>query len=359
MHDEGNDFMKNLILLVSIFVLINLTACQELKNSDLPNHTANISSGIVSNTPDITSSNSNIIKKETPDATISSININKTVGLDDYIKTIKPKEYEVTQLLQSDIDNDKNIEIIVSFGIKGTGSEKFIKNFLLRKQENEYTTIGELKGNVASISDIKLIKLDSSNKMYIFGTQTNDAQGIGDIVYSLKGNEIIVVDKRFPATGKGVYTLTTDNNEIFRRVDYQNYNDIQKHKTSIFYTWDGNSFTKGQKEINYPYNEGNKFIYPKKLEDVIQCYLEATYLTAPAEIKELIIDDSVKSFNILSYYGQNGGFEYGLNLKHETITKGENEILIKTTDSVSNKYAYFRLVYLNGVWRIKEILSNL
>lgn len=327
--------MKRLSLLFVLLLSLNLTACSKLNNYSSAN--SQKQSGSINNS-------SNRIKNE---------------SLNDFIESIRPKEYEITQTIQDDIDGDNNNEILVSFGDKNdTDMGKYMKTYILRKTSDSFKKLGELKDNVGTITDIKIIKLDSSNKKYVFTTQTNGAGGIGCIVYNIKEDEISVVDKRFPATGKGVRTLVDGGNGIYKGVDYKEYNDIQKHKLTLFYIWDGNLFVKDNKEITYPYNKENMFVYPQKPEDVIQSYLEAVYVGADNEIKEIISNEFIKNFKVLDYFGENGGFEYGLYLSHETMLKNDNTFIIKTTDTSNNKFAYFKLINENGKWKIEDISTT-
>lgn len=261
----------------------------------------------------------------------------------------------VEKKIEADIDNDGNKEAVVLFKDK--------KVFVFRNVNSSYINLGEIKASQSlpqdmSINDIEFVKLDNSQRQYIWlsigNTYDDSYNGHGLIVCSVSKNKIVTDDEEVPGMVENIdIILKSDQSKIYDKVIYSQVNDYEKHCLVQYLKWDGSKFTFDRTEIIYK-NGWDKFNYPADPLTVVQCFINAKLLNLQNEVNALTINKDCASFPIEEYFT----FNYYDSAKIDILMQSNNKIVYRAyTNSASSSVSelYFALIKSSSNWRIQSI----
>lgn len=166
-----------------------------------------------------------------------------------------------------DIDLDGNNEILIV--------TKEASNIILLRETNGIISILSKKTPPTGYSpySAKIIRLENTDKKYIFVGLTNGFHLFGFAIFDLNRNELTPIYYGASPTGSGIDELIDSNENgtydkhIQNRANYDYfYYNVVNH-----YTWNGKEFIYDCMDIDIPK-------YPTEIKEVIQQYMELSCL---------------------------------------------------------------------------------
>lgn len=262
------------------------------------------------------------------------------------------KDNSLIQILSKDMDQDGNVEYVVSYG---PDKEIYDTNYVIRDTQSNYQLLKpEIQSGGYYIYDISLINLESSRQSYIYTGITNGAFLEGAGVYGIGDSEVIQLYYGASATGSGEDLLEDGNNDgVFdKAVAYRHFSRFERISTS---NWNGQNF---DEPVDSFKNDESGFVYPKSTEDLIETYIEAVFLGAKEETNQMTSPEMVSDFDILSVFEDTSEFYYFMafdDVEYKVIKADkETKIMTMTKEDVT---VQFTLIFDGGDqhWKISSI----
>ncbi|GGH36639.1 DL-endopeptidase inhibitor IseA family protein [Paenibacillus segetis] len=250
-------------------------------------------------------------------------------GLLSFINDLdEDQEDNLIQILSKDMDQDGNVEYVVSYG---PDKELFDKSYVIRDVQSNYKLLKpELESGGYYIYDISLVNLEGSGQSYIYIGITNGASLEGAGVYSISNNEVINLYYGASATGSGEDLLEDDDKDgVFdKAVAYRHFSRFEMISTS---NWNGKTF---DKPVDSFKNSETGFVYPKSSEDLIETYVEAVYLGAEKEMNQMTSPEMTSEFDVLSVFKNTSEFHYFMafdDVEYKVIKADKNTQIMNMT----------------------------
>lgn len=246
------------------------------------------------------------------------------------------KDNSLIQILSKDMDQDGNVEYVVSFG---PDKETYDTNYVIRDTQSNYQLLKpEIQSGGYYIYDISLINLESSRQSYIYTGITNGAflEGVG--VYGISDSEVIQLYYGASATGSGEDLVEDGNNDgtFDKAVAYRHFSRFERISTS---NWNGQNF---DEPVDSFKNDESGFVYPKSTEDLIETYIEAVFLGAKEETNQMTSLEMVSDFDILSVFEDTSEFYYFMafdDVEYKVIKADkETKIMTMTKEDVTVQF---------------------
>ena len=253
-----------------------------------------------------------------------------------------------------DIDLDGNNEILIV-------TKDASKIILLRETNGIISLISKkIPPTGYAPYSAKIIRLEHTDKKYIFVGLTNGFHLFGFGIFDLTGNELVPIYYGASPTGSGIDELIDSNQDgaYDKHVQNRGSYDYFYYNIVNYYTWDGKEFIYDTMDIDMPK-------YPAEIKDVIQQYMELSCLYDEKNeaiynrLKELSTCEILKENDKKSiekflcskdsfYFASN--FDFIIN-QEDTYAKAD--ILWESYDK---KYDYsFSLKKIKNKWVIKSV----